>query len=112
MRRKADGAAQHGKILQRHAAAQSRLRNNNAMAADERVVANLASIVDFGGLSDHGVPDAATVDHGRGADLDIVLNDHAAGLRNLGACDVAETILPDAAAGMDHHAVADQRMHD
>ena len=51
---------------------------------------------------------------GSGADLDVVLDDDPADLRNL-RCgrarpSVAEAVLADAAAGMDDDAVADQRV--
>ena len=56
----------------------------------------------------------AAVDRGAGADLDVILNDHAADLRHLEwpvpARHEAEAILPDAAAGMHDHPVADQRV--
>ena len=47
-----------------------------------------------------------------GPDLDVVLDDDTADLRHLamalGARDIAEAILPDRAAGMHDHAIADQ----
>ncbi len=59
---------------------------------------------------------AAAIDRRVGADLDIVLDDDAAGLRNLlmalRTWQIAETVLADAGAGMDDHAIADQRMQD
>src|SRR6266852_7624508 len=86
------------------------------MAADHDVVADLHEIVDLGALADDGVTDAAAVDGRAGADLDIVLNDDAAELWDLfvsvSAHDETETILSDPAAGMDDHAIADQRMRD
>src|SRR6202021_1562905 len=88
---------------------------HHAMPADHDVVADLAEIIDLGGFADHGVADAAAIDRGAGADFDIVLDDHAAGLRNLlppAAFDITEPVLPDAAPRMDHHAIADQRVHD
>src|SRR4029453_12635278 len=64
----------------------------------------------------HGVADGPAVDGGIGADFDIVLDDDPSDLGNLvgafGATDKAEAILPDRAAGMNDHAIADQRMHD
>ncbi len=85
------------------------------MPADLAVVSDLAKVVDLARLADHGVADAAAVDRRAGADLDIVLDDDAAGLRNLllrGVLGVAEAVLADAAAGMNHDAIADQRMRD
>src|SRR5665213_393663 len=112
--RKADRTAKHGKVLQRHAATQPTLGDDNAMAADDDVVADLTKVVDLRGLPDRRVPDTATIDRRPGADLDVVLDDHAAGLLNLflfGA-GVTETVLPDPAARMNHDAISDQCMHD
>ena len=49
----------------------------------DHIVGDLDEIVDLGALADHGVADRAAVDGGVGADLDIVLDDDAADLRNL-----------------------------
>ena len=46
------------------------------------VVRDLHEIVDLGALADDGVAGRAAVDRGVGADLDVVLNDDAAGLRD------------------------------
>ena len=91
------------------------MRDHDAVPADLAVVSDLAKIIDLARFADHGVPDAAAVDRHAGADLDVVLDDDAAGLRNLllrGIFGVAETVLADAAAGMDDDAIADQRMRD
>ena len=81
------------------------------MAADDAVVADLAEIIDLGSLADHGVANAAAIDPRAGADLDIVMDDDAADLRNLGmalgAEQIAEAVLADIASGMDDDAVAD-----
>ena len=45
--------------------------------------ADMHEIIDFGAFADHGVADAAAVDGGAGADLDVVVDDDAADLRNL-----------------------------
>src|SRR6202022_3165819 len=102
------------RILERHAAAQPRLRHHDAVAADHDIVADLHQVVDLGAFADHGVADAAAIDHRSRADLDVVLNDHPSDLRDLDVTvrphEEAEAVLPDAAAGMDDHAVADQRV--
>ena len=77
------------------------------------IVADLDLIVDFGALADHGIAQAAAVDGGAGADLDIVLDQDPAGLRHLDMAlgaeeDEAVAVLADAAAGMDQDVVADQ----
>jgi len=74
-------------------------------------------IVDFGALADHGIAQAAAVDAGAGADLDIVLDQDAAGLRHLLMAVGAEEMkpnpsCPDVAAGMNQDVVADQRKLD
>src|SRR5262249_54440373 len=80
-------------------------------------VTDLNLIVDFGTLADHGVAQAAAVDGGARPDLDVVLDQHAPGLRNLQVPlgpkeNKAIAVLPDAAARMDQHVVADQRALD
>ncbi len=111
-----DTAAQHDRILQRHAAADPRLRHHDAVAANHHVVADLHEVVDLGAFADHGVADAAAVDHRAGTDLDVVLDDHTPDLRDfevaIGAHEIAEAVLPDAAARMNDDAVADQRVED
>src|SRR5580692_10811111 len=85
------------------------------MATNDHVVANLTKIVDLGCLANDRVPDATAIDRRAGTDLDIVLDDDAASLRNFLLCrivDVTKAILPDVAPRMDHHAIADQRMND
>src|SRR6185369_7954003 len=78
------------------------------------IVADLDLIVDFGALADHRIPQAAAVDGGAGANLDVVLDQDPAGLRHLQMAlgaeeDEAIAVLPDAAGGMDQDVVADQR---
>jgi hypothetical protein len=84
------------------------------MPADHHVVGNLHQIVDLRAFADHGVAVAATVNGAVGADLDVVLNDDAPGLRHLemavGARNEAEAILADPDPGVQHHPVADERV--
>ena len=79
-------------------------------------MSDLHQIVDLGALADDGIPGGAAVDGRIGADLHIVLNDDAAGLRDflmaLRGRQIAETVLADARARMDDDAIADQRMLD
>jgi len=110
-----NSATKDDKIFKRHAATETRLCDDNTMAANDYVVADLTEIVDFRRLSDDRVPYAATIDRRPGADLDVVLDDHSSSLRNFLLCgtgDVTKAILPDAASGMDHYAFADKRMRD
>src|SRR5439155_25812310 len=89
---------------------------NDAMTSDRDVVSDLHKVVDLRPLADHGVAHAAPVDHGRCADLDVVLNDHPAELRHFRVPGrsrlIAEPVLPDPAAAVDDHVVADQRVQD
>src|SRR3954454_15904788 len=86
------------------------------MAANNHVVADLAEIINFGSLADHGVAHSTPVNLGPRSNLDVVVNDDAAELWDLGVplgvSYIAETILADMAAGMDDHVVADLRIGD
>src|SRR5882724_13628188 len=114
MRDDARARSEHDEILDRHAAAEAGLSDNDAMAADDAVVSDLAEIIDLGSFADHGIAHSATVDPGAGTNLDGVMNDNAADLRDFdmafGGGDIPEAILADMAAGMDHHIVAEMRM--
>ena len=89
---------------------------HHAMTADLAIVPDLDKIIDFGALADHGIADRAAVDRRVRDDLDVVLDDDPADLRNFSiagrAAQKAKAILSDAHARMDHDAVADQRMDD
>src|SRR5215831_9545075 len=73
-------------------------------------------IVDLGAFADHGVAIGATIDSGPGANLHIVLNDNPAHLQDFAVtgCShhIAESVLPDGAAGMHDHTIADQAIGD
>ena len=47
--------SEHDEILDRHAAAEAGLRDNDAMAADDTIVSNLTEIIDLGSFADHGI---------------------------------------------------------
>src|SRR5262249_830783 len=100
-----DLAAQHSVVADLDAARNAGLRDDEAMASDRAVVADLDQIIDLGAFADHGVAAAAAVDGGVGADLDVVLDDHPAGLRDLDRAlavgEETEPVLTDAAARMD-----------
>ncbi len=73
-------------------------------------MSDLALIVDLRPLADHGVADAAAINRSSGTDLDIVLDNDTAGLREPSQAwhgDEAKTVLPDAAARMNRDPVAD-----
>src|SRR6266850_4452266 len=105
--------AQRDVVTDRQAAREPDLGCEQAVPADSHIVADLDLIVDFGALADHGIAEAAAVDGGAGADLDIVLDQDAAGLRHLLVAfrteeNEAVAVLPDTAGGMDQDVVADQ----
>ncbi len=85
---------------------------DEAVSADAHVVGDLHEIVDLGVFADDRVGHGAAVDGRVGADLDIVLDDDAADLRNAlragRAGGEAETVLADPGAGMDDHPVAER----
>ena len=105
---------EHHEIFQDGATGYSDLRDQDAMAANRHVVPDLHQVIDLGTLADHGVADGAAVDHGPCADLDIVLNDDAAELRHFLMAPrthhIAEAVLPDVAARVNDHPVADEGM--
>src|SRR5207253_11170074 len=74
---------QHHTVFQYHAARQSGLTGDDAIAADPAIVRDHDQVIELGALADHGVRQRAPVNGGAGADLDIVLDDHAAELRDL-----------------------------
>src|SRR5262249_15820800 len=89
------------------------------MPANADIVAYLHQVVDLGPLADYRVTDCAAVNRRAGAYLDIVLNNHAADLRNLEvsllevsltAHHVTEAVLTDLSTGMDDDPIADQRI--
>src|SRR6516225_8332471 len=112
----ANACAQDDEVLQRGAPGNSGLSNQHTVPSNHHIVANLNEIVDLGTFADHGVADRPAVDGGTGADLDVVLNNHAPDLRNLQVTGCphqkTEPVLADATARMDNHPVPDQRMRD
>src|SRR5215831_5420766 len=82
------------------------------MPANADIVAYLHQVVDLGSLANYRVANCAAVNRCACADLDVILNDHPADLRNLEvsltAHHVTEAILANLATGMDDDPVADQ----
>jgi hypothetical protein len=71
---------------------------------------DLHEVVDLGAGTDHSVVDAAAIDSRVGTDFDIVMNDAAADVRDLGmgaiAENVSETITSEPRTAVHYHAVA------
>src|ERR1700732_3628390 len=106
--------AQRHMIANRQATSQSYLARQQPVPPDRPIVTDLDLVVDFRTLADHGVAQAAAVDGRSGADLHVVLDQDAAGLRDLQMAFRAKenepiAVLSDAAAGMDEDLIADQR---
>src|ERR1700757_287442 len=107
----ADLCSQCNIVPNRKAAREPDLGRQHAMPADRHIVTDLDLIVDFGAFADDGIAQTAAIDGRPGADLDVVLDQDAAGLRYLQMAirseeDEAIAILSDAAAGMDQDVVA------
>jgi hypothetical protein len=77
-------AAKNHELTQFAAARHANLADNDAVPSDDAVVADLDQIVDFRPFSDDGVTEGAAVDCGAGADLNPILNDDTAQLRDFG----------------------------
>src|SRR6202030_4236197 len=98
-------ARQRNVVTDGQVAREPDLGRKQAMPANGHIVTDLDLIVDFGPLADDGVAQAAAVDGRARPDLDVVLDQHPAGLRNLEIPVGSEkneviAVLSDAAAGM------------
>src|SRR6516165_5009969 len=86
------------------------------MATDDDVVGDLHEVVDLGSFADDCIRQGSSVDRGIGSDLNIIANDYAADLRHfdvsIAAQGKSEPVLSNACAGVENHAVSDNRMHD
>ena len=85
------------------------------MLADGDAVSYLHEIVDLRAGADPGFAQRRSVDRGIGADLDIVLDDHAAHLWNflltaVGSSREAVAIGPDHGAVLDDHPIPDRHI--
>ena len=65
------------------ASAQSDLRAEQGIFADDRGVAHLDQVIDFGAALDAGLTDGSAVDGGVCPDFDVVFDNHDAGLDDL-----------------------------
>ena len=107
----ADLAADHDAVPDDSAARDAHLAANNAMSPKPDIVRNVHEIIENSAGSDHGIAGRAAVDGAVRANLDIVLDNDAAKLRNaqspIRRGHEAETLSADADAGRDLHPCAD-----
>src|SRR5690348_166878 len=98
-------------VFQHHAAGKSGLARDHAVAPDAAIVRDHDQVIELGALADHRVGQRAAIDGGAGADLDIVLDDHPAELRQLeivrSGGSKAETRLADGGTRQNDHTIAD-----
>src|SRR6202043_1161651 len=108
--------AHHDVIPDIDAAGYAGLRDDHAVPPDAAVVSDLHQVVDLGALADDGIPGRAAIDRRIGADLHVVLDDDATGLRYFlvafRARQIAEAVLADTGARMDDHAIAEHGVQD
>src|SRR6185437_5224701 len=102
--------AHHDAVFKHSGPGQTRHSRDEAVPPDPAIVPDLHEIIDLGALADHRVAQGPPIDGGIGADLDPVLDDDPAKLRNLAIGDAmvepAEAFRPDPGAGMQHDVVA------
>src|ERR1700732_628741 len=106
--------AQRHMIANRQATSQSYLGGQQTAPPNRHIVADLDLVVDFRTLADYSVAQAAAVDSRSRPDLHLILDQNAAGLRDLQMAfrpkeNEPIAVLADAAAGMDEDPIADQR---
>ena len=102
MARQARLASDHDVVFQDRGTGNAGLRNDHAAASEAHVVRDLHQIVEARAGADDRVLQRSAIDRGVGADLDIVLDDHAAELRHAehagGRDRETEAVLSDARA--------------
>src|SRR5690606_4177711 len=76
-------APEQDAVLQNRRSRKAGLRGDQAVASNPAVVADLHEVVDLAAFADHRIAQGPAVDGRIGADLDAILNDHAAQLRDL-----------------------------
>src|SRR6185436_7976961 len=102
-------------VFHLHAPGDPRLGHDEAPGTDAHVVRDVDQVVDLRSSPDHRVVDAAAVDTGVGADLDVVADQAATHVRNLAvrlapfARDVAEPVAPQHRARVHDDALAERR---
>src|ERR1700736_1738771 len=102
-------AGEDSAIANRHRAGDANLRHDQAFLADPHVVCDVHEIVDLGAVSYNSVVDAAAVDRRVGAYLDVIANNAAPHVRDLGVRpvkeNVAEPVAADTCSRMDHDTI-------
>src|SRR6185437_2052574 len=93
-----------------HRPGHAHLRHDQAQPSDAHVVRDVYQVVDLRAGADHRVVHAAAIDGRVGADLDVVADDAASDVRNLGVATltrhVAETIAAQPRPRVHTHALA------
>jgi len=77
-------ASNHDSVANNRAAGNADLSANHAVAAETNVVSDLNEIIEHAPSSNHGVAGSAAVDGAVRADLNIILDNHAAKLEHAG----------------------------
>src|SRR5215217_4497662 len=77
------GAADQDAIADLRAAFNSNLAGDPAMATDANVVGNLNLVIEIRALTDNSIVHCTAIDRRTGADLDVILDNHAADLHDL-----------------------------
>jgi hypothetical protein len=96
-----------------HAAAarDSNLRGDDAASPDSYVVGDLNQIVDLCACTDDRLPECRAVDRGVCPNLDVMLDDHPAEVRNLNmalsVADITEAVITEHYAAVHKHAVSE-----
>lgn len=104
-------SSDHHVTTDRGASGDPDLRDDNGVLADRDVVRDLDEIVDFRAVFDDCVAESRAIDRHIGAQLNVILNDHTAKLRNFVmralVLYVAEAVTADDRPAMNGHTGAD-----
>ena len=111
MAAEADLASEGDIVADAGAAGDADLGAEDAVLANGHIVADLDEVVDFGAALNPSAAETGAVHSGVGADLDIIIDLHSAGLRDFLLFSVAElvseSIRPDHDSAVEDDAVAD-----
>src|SRR5207248_1270767 len=94
-----DLSSENRPVFDHHRSGHANLRHDQTEATHTHVMRDVNEVVDLCPGADHGVADAAAIDRGVGANLDVVLDDAPADMRDslvlVVPVDVAEAIAAD-----------------